>query len=81
MIFTEAAINPKTNRERSIQVMFETFNIPTTYVAMQHLLSMYSNARTTGIVLDSGEGVSQTLPIYEGCCTETCHPACLPCRG
>ncbi|GJR99571.1 actin-66-like protein isoform X1 [Tanacetum coccineum] len=46
--------------------MFETFNIPATYVAMQPVLTMYASDRTTGIVLDSGDGVSQTLPIYEG---------------
>jgi len=46
--------------------MFETCSTPAMYIAIQAVLSLYASGRTTGIVFDSGDGVSHTVPIYEG---------------
>ena len=66
VLLTEAPLNPKKNREQMITIMFETFQVPKTYIAIQAVMSLYSNGRTTGIVVDSGDGITHTVPIYEG---------------
>jgi actin-related protein len=48
------------------QIMFETFEVPNFYVSIQAVLSLYASGRTTGIVVDSGDGVTHTVPIYDG---------------
>ena len=46
------------------QIMFETFNTPAMYTKVGGVLSLYASGRTTGLVVDMGDGVTHTIPIY-----------------
>merc|ERR1712100_750547 len=66
VLLTEAPLNPKSNREQMLQIMFEKFGVTSLYISIQAVLSLYASGRTTGTVLDSGDGVTHTVPIFEG---------------
>lgn len=66
VMLTEPPNNPKENREKLVEMMFEKFEVPKLYLGNQSVLSLFATGRTTGTVLDSGEGVTHAVPIYEG---------------
>ncbi|CAK9034868.1 Alpha-centractin, partial [Durusdinium trenchii] len=66
VLLTEAPLNPRGNREKAGEIFFETFNAPALFVSPQATLSLYASGRTTGVVLDSGDGVTHAVPVYEG---------------
>eukprot|EP00899_Mesostigma_viride_P016670 jgi/Mesvir1/25003/Mv16959-RA.1 len=66
VLMTEAPLNPRGHRERLAQVMFESFNVPSMFLSVQAVLALYASGRTTGLVLDVGDGTSHAVPVFEG---------------
>ncbi|XP_031568355.1 actin-like [Actinia tenebrosa] len=66
VLMTEAPSNPPENRDKMAEIMFEKFQTQFFYVPVSAQLVMYSVGRVSGIVLDSGEGVTYISPIFEG---------------
>lgn len=66
VLLTEAPLNPRKNRDKAAEIFFEAFSVPALFVSIQAVLSLYASGRTTGVVLDSGDGVTHVVPIYEG---------------
>lgn len=64
-MLTETSLNPKPDREKVAEIMFETFNVPYLFLHLQAVLALLASGRTTGIVLDSGESISHVVPIFE----------------
>ena len=66
VLFGEKPLIGNHERERLIQIMFETFHTAGFYSCNQSVLALFSSGRTTGVVLDAGEGVHTIVPVYEG---------------
>mmetsp|Transcript_84057 Transcript_84057/g.186602 ORF Transcript_84057/g.186602 Transcript_84057/m.186602 type:complete len:389 (-) Transcript_84057:79-1245(-) len=66
VLLTEPPYNPKHNREKMVEIMFEVFGVPSLNISIQGVLALLGQGRTTGLVLDSGEGVTHTIPIFDG---------------
>ncbi|KAJ3184028.1 Actin-2 [Gaertneriomyces sp. JEL0708] len=66
VLLTEAPLNPRSNRDQAAQILFETFNVPALFMSIQAVLALYASGRTTGIVLDVGDGATHAVPVYEG---------------
>ncbi|PVU95545.1 hypothetical protein BB561_001755 [Smittium simulii] len=66
ILLTEAPLNPKANREQMVQTMLEHYGFEGVYVAIQAVLTLYAQGLLTGVVIDSGDGVSHIIPVYQG---------------
>jgi len=66
VLLTEPPYNAKPNREQMVEIMFEVFQVPSLNISIQGVLALLGQGRTTGLVLDSGEGVTHCVPIFDG---------------
>lgn len=65
ILLTEPPLNPLKNREKMIEVMFEKYGFDSTYIAIQAVLTLYAQGLISGVVIDSGDGVTHICPVYE----------------
>lgn len=66
IVQTEAALNPPKNREKIVQVMFEKYGFQAVNVSVQAIMALASQGLQTGMVVDSGDGVTHLVPVYQG---------------
>uniref|UniRef100_A0A673BYY2 Zgc:101810 n=1 Tax=Sphaeramia orbicularis TaxID=375764 RepID=A0A673BYY2_9TELE len=66
ILLTEPPMNPTKNREKITEIMFEKYQFHGIYVAIQAVLTLYAQGLLTGVVVDSGDGVTHICPVYEG---------------
>lgn len=65
ILLTEPPMNPLKNREKMIEVMFEKYEFDSAYIAIQAVLTLYAQGLISGVVIDSGDGVTHICPVYE----------------
>ncbi|KAG0299323.1 Arp2/3 complex subunit, actin nucleation center [Dissophora globulifera] len=66
IMLTEPVMNPKANREKMVETMLEEYGFQGVYVAIQAVLSLYAQGFFTGVVVDSGDGVTHIVPVVDG---------------
>ena len=66
IILTDIPLNAPENREKTVQMFFEKFNVPGLFISMTSVLAIYDAGRTSGMAIDSGEVITNFVPVYEG---------------
>ena len=67
VLISEPPMNPKSNREKTTEIMFERFNTPAFFLVKEVVMSLFNTKQISGVVLQSGDGFTFAVPIYEGC--------------
>ena len=66
VLVTDPILNPYKNREKIAHSLLDNLGVPAIFFASQPLLSLFSTSATSGTILESGEGVTQSCVVYEG---------------
>uniref|UniRef100_A0A4W3JUP1 Actin like 9 n=1 Tax=Callorhinchus milii TaxID=7868 RepID=A0A4W3JUP1_CALMI len=66
VLISDPPLSPTTNREKMAEVMFERFHVPAMHVSYQSVLAVYSYGKTSGLVVDSGDGATHAVPVHDG---------------
>ena len=66
VILAEQPRNSRKNKEKMAEIMLERFNVPSLFMGIQSVFSLFSSGHTSGLVVDSGANVTYSVPCYEG---------------
>ena len=66
VLMTDSPFSPKENRQQIAEIFFEVFKVKSLAIINTAALSMYSTGKVTGLIAESGEGITYTVPIFEG---------------
>ena len=72
LLLTESPFTSRKDKEKTLEMMFETFNCASTYIVAQSVLAAYSVGKSTGISIDCGHTSLNFAPIYEGFLQKHC---------
>ena len=66
ILLTDPPLNPTKNRQKMVSTMFETWGFEGVFIQVQAVLTLYAQGLLTGLVLDSGDGVTHVVPVLDG---------------
>ena len=65
VLFVEPPLNPKANREKLMQALFDNFPVPAVFVANTATLGLYATGTVSGVLLELGYDVAVSVAIFE----------------
>lgn len=65
VLISDYPLNTKENKCKTAEVLFEQ-GVQSLAIMNSAALSLFSTGRTTGLVIESGQGVTYAVPIFEG---------------
>jgi centractin len=66
IFITEPILNPYYHRKQIASVLFDNLGVPALFFGSQPILSLFATNDRSGVVLESGEGITQCCVVYEG---------------
>lgn len=66
ILLSDPPLNPTRNRQKLVQTMFETYNFSGLSIQINAILTLYAQGLLTGLVVDSGDGVTNIVPVIDG---------------
>ncbi|KAL7271459.1 Actin-related protein 4 [Rhizina undulata] len=66
LLMTEPVWNTPKNREKTIEIAFEEFDVPAFYLAKSAVCAGFASGKATGLIIDVGASNISVTPIYDG---------------
>ena len=66
VLLTEPPMNPESNRVKLLEEMFERYDFGACNISIQAMLTLYAQGLLTGVVVDTGDGVTHVVPVFQG---------------
>ena len=66
VLMTDSPFASKGDRTQMAQIMFDKLQVKSLAVMNTAALSMYSSGRVSGLIAEVGEGISYTVPVFQG---------------
>ena len=66
VLLTDCPLSTKEHKMKIAEIMFTKFKVKSLALQNTAVLSLFSTGTTTGLVAECGEGVTYTVPVFEG---------------
>lgn len=66
IFISEPILNPYFHRKQIASTLFENLSVPALFFGSQPILSLFASGEKSGVVLESGDGITQCCVVYEG---------------